>query len=260
MGTWQLYTVPPEAGTHPQLLHCPSSSPNTSHLAAAWRLPWPKMGKEDKWRVRWLHLQLMGILVGGGLDHYTKSSNPFFNSFLQGVLIFLWGKPQVSWHLLAQEPLTAPHLPSDAQGAAEGGFSFTFLYLQHLLPSLSLHTLSPNHAMPKGLEGCWSMEDIFLLYSLTSCQSSLAPPLLTPREKDHFVPPCIASSRPPFSLEKEARGRGHSGLRVAVTLNCSAETSSNWICVTIWKTFLCSFLSECQLETKNWRPEHMKKN
>lgn len=34
MAIWGLCTVPQEAGTRPQLPHCPTSSPSASHLAA----------------------------------------------------------------------------------------------------------------------------------------------------------------------------------------------------------------------------------
>lgn len=79
MGTWRLYTLPQEAATCSHLLHCPVSSPSTSHLAASTWLPWRKLVGEDHWRVKIIMSSTHGNPNGRkNRGKTTNSSNIFF--------------------------------------------------------------------------------------------------------------------------------------------------------------------------------------
>lgn len=144
--------------------------------------------------------------MGGKLECYTKSSNPFFSSLLVGSSHFPWRQIPAEARTSCSGALQHTLSLKDALGAMEGSFSLTLLYWQHLLPPLTLHVPPPKLHCVQRAGGLLKYRRHFLAIYLVISQHSLAAPLPTTGEKGHFVPCCIASFWPPFSLQKEAQG------------------------------------------------------
>lgn len=137
----------------------------------------------------------MGSLMGGELEHYTKNSDPFSLLAPEGNSCLPMrqspGKTIPGW----SGPLHFFLHSRDAPGAMEGGSSLTLLYLLHLPPPLTPHTITSHpksHCVQR--PGGLMKHRKYFWTVLTSSQWWPAPPLPITGEKGCFDPGCIASS------------------------------------------------------------------